>query len=156
MILSFRPQIYDESETDQILNAKYFVWKNYTLGKWGLREAFNQNSIMQLFNGDRHIVHWDTFLSSTLSWFGWYSEKITLLVATIAPFDDGGDRSRVCGGKDDSWGLWLSRKTVSHCLAPMMILFSGHIDDDDDKKPLVEKAWSLGGFEESICLHLRM
>jgi len=32
---SFRPQIYDESETDQILNAKYFVGKNYTLGKWG-------------------------------------------------------------------------------------------------------------------------
>ena len=55
---SFRPQIYDESETDQILNAKYFVWKNYTLGKWGLREAFNQNSLMQLFNGDRRIVHW--------------------------------------------------------------------------------------------------
>ena len=54
---SFRPQIYDESETDQILNAKYFVWKNYTLGKWGLREAFNQNSLMQLFNGDRRIVH---------------------------------------------------------------------------------------------------
>jgi len=24
MILSFRPKIYDESETDQILNAKYF------------------------------------------------------------------------------------------------------------------------------------
>ena len=45
---------------------------------------------------------------------------------------------------------------MSHCLAPMMILFSGHIDDDDDKKPLVEKVWSLGGFEESICLHLRM
>ena len=55
---SFRPQIYDESETDQILNAKYFVWKNYTLGKWGLREAFNQNSLMQLFNGDRPIVQW--------------------------------------------------------------------------------------------------
>ena len=55
---SFRPQIYDESETDQILNAKYFVWKNYTLGKWGLREAFNQNSLMQLFNGDRRIVQW--------------------------------------------------------------------------------------------------
>ena len=58
MILSFRPQIYDESETDQILNAKYYVWKNYTLGKWGLREAFNQNSLMQLFNGDRRIVQW--------------------------------------------------------------------------------------------------
>ena len=56
MILSFRPQIYDESETDQILNAKYFVGKNYALGKWGLREAFNQNSLMQLFNGDRPIV----------------------------------------------------------------------------------------------------
>ena len=55
---SFRPQIYDESETDQILNAKYFVWKNYTLGKWGSRKAFNQNSLMQLFNGDRRIVHW--------------------------------------------------------------------------------------------------
>lgn len=54
---SFRPQIYDESETDQILNAKYFVWKNYTLGKWGSRKAFNQNSLMQLFNGDRPIVH---------------------------------------------------------------------------------------------------
>ena len=53
---SFRPQIYDESETDQILNAKYFVWKNYTLGKWGTRKAFNQNSLMQLFNGDRRIV----------------------------------------------------------------------------------------------------
>ena len=57
---SFRPQIYDESETDQILNAKYFVWKNYTLGKWGSRKAFNQNSLMQLFNGDRRIVHWWT------------------------------------------------------------------------------------------------
>ena len=57
MILSFRLQIYDESETDQILNAKYFVWKKYTLGKWGLGEAFNQNSLMQLFNGDRRIVH---------------------------------------------------------------------------------------------------
>ena len=56
MILSFRPQLYDESETDQILNAKYFVGKNYTLRKWGLREAFNQNSLMQLFNGDRRIV----------------------------------------------------------------------------------------------------
>ena len=53
---SFRPQIYDESETDQILNAKYFVWKNYTLGKWGLREAFKLNSLMQLFNGNRRIV----------------------------------------------------------------------------------------------------
>ena len=56
MRLSFRPQIYDESETDQILNAKYYVWKNYTLGKWALREAFNRNSLMQLFNGDRRIV----------------------------------------------------------------------------------------------------
>ena len=28
--MSFRPQIYDESETDQILNAKYYVRKNYT------------------------------------------------------------------------------------------------------------------------------
>ena len=56
MILSFCPQIYDESETDQISNAKYYVWKNCTLGKWGLREAFNQNSFMQLFNGDRRIV----------------------------------------------------------------------------------------------------
>ena len=55
---SFRPQIYDESETDQILNAKYFVWKNYTLGKWGTMKAFNQNSLMQLFNGDRRIVQW--------------------------------------------------------------------------------------------------
>ena len=55
---SFRPQIYDESKTDQILNAKYFVWNNYTLGKWGSRKAFNQNSLMQLFNGDRPIVHW--------------------------------------------------------------------------------------------------
>ena len=54
---SFRPQIYDESKTDQILNAKYFVWNNYTLGKWGSRKAFNQNSLMQLFNGDRPIVH---------------------------------------------------------------------------------------------------
>ena len=53
---SFRPQIYDESKTDQILNAKYFVWNNYTLGKWGSRKAFNQNSLMQLFNGDRPIV----------------------------------------------------------------------------------------------------
>ena len=53
---SFRPQIYDESETDQILNAKYFVWKNYTMGKWGLREAVNQNCLMQLFNWDRRIV----------------------------------------------------------------------------------------------------
>ena len=57
MTLSFRPQIYDESETDQILNAKYFVWKKYTLGKWGRREAFYQNSLMQLFNGHRRIVH---------------------------------------------------------------------------------------------------
>jgi len=57
MTLSFHPQIYDESETDIILNAKYFFWKNYSLGKWGLREAFNQNSLMQLFNGDRRIVH---------------------------------------------------------------------------------------------------
>ena len=56
MIVSFCPQIYDESETDQILNAKYFVWKNYTPRKWGLREAFNQDSLMQLFNGDRRIV----------------------------------------------------------------------------------------------------
>ena len=55
---SFRPQIYDESKTDQILNAKYFVWKNYTLGKWGSRKAFNQNSLMQIFNGDRPIVQW--------------------------------------------------------------------------------------------------
>jgi len=31
--------------------------KNYTLGKWGSRKAFNQNSLMQLFNGDRRIVH---------------------------------------------------------------------------------------------------
>ena len=54
---SFCPQIYDESKTDQILNAKYFVWNNYTLGKWGSRKAFNQNSLMQLFNGDRPIVH---------------------------------------------------------------------------------------------------
>ena len=30
--------------------------KNYTLGKWGLRGAFNQNSFMQFFNGDRRIV----------------------------------------------------------------------------------------------------
>jgi hypothetical protein len=59
MTLSFRPQIYDESETDQILNAKYFVWKNYTLVKWGTRKAFNQNSLTQLFNGDRRIVHCD-------------------------------------------------------------------------------------------------
>ena len=58
MILSFRPQIYDESETDQILNAKYFFWKKYTLGKLGSRKAFNQNSLMQLFNGDRRIVQW--------------------------------------------------------------------------------------------------
>ena len=65
---SFRPQIYDESETDQILNAKYFVWKNYTLGKWGLREAFNQNSLMQLFNGDRRIVHWRTGPISALKY----------------------------------------------------------------------------------------
>ena len=55
---SFRPQIYDESKTDQILNAKYFVWNNYTLGKWGSRKAFDQNSLMQLFNGDRPIVQW--------------------------------------------------------------------------------------------------
>ena len=33
--------------------------KNYTLGKWGTRKAFNQNSLMQLFNGDRRIVHCD-------------------------------------------------------------------------------------------------
>ena len=46
------------SETDQILNAKYFVWKNYTLEKWGLRKACNQNSLMQLFNGNRRIVQW--------------------------------------------------------------------------------------------------
>ena len=45
---------------------------------------------------------------------------------------------------------------MSHCLAPMMILFSGYIDDDGDKKPLVEKAKSFDGLEESICLHLRM
>ena len=32
--------------------------KKYTHGKWGLGEAFNQNSLMQLFNGDRRIVHW--------------------------------------------------------------------------------------------------
>ena len=57
LILSFRPQIYDESETDQILNAKYFAWKNYTPRKWGIREAFDQDSLMQLFNGDRRIVH---------------------------------------------------------------------------------------------------
>jgi len=25
MILSFRPKLYDESETDEILNAKYFA-----------------------------------------------------------------------------------------------------------------------------------
>ena len=60
---SFRPQIYDESKTDQILNAKYFVWNNYTLGKWGSRKAFNQNSLMQLFNGDRPIVHCCTILT---------------------------------------------------------------------------------------------
>ena len=64
---SFRPQIYDESETDQILNAKYFVWKNYTLGKWGSRKAFNQNSLMQLFNGDRRIVQWHTDREKTSS-----------------------------------------------------------------------------------------
>ena len=34
--------------------------QNYTLGKWGTRKAFNQNSLMQLFNGDRRIVHWYT------------------------------------------------------------------------------------------------
>ena len=70
---SFRPQIYDESETDQILNAKYFVWNNYTLGKWGSRKAFNQNSLMQLFNGDRRIVHW---LSLTVIWVHWRSTQI--------------------------------------------------------------------------------
>ena len=32
--------------------------KKYALGKWGLREAFNQNSLMQLLNGDRRIVQW--------------------------------------------------------------------------------------------------
>ena len=41
-----------------VLNAKYFVGKNYTLGKWGTRKAFNQNSLMQHFNGDRRIVQW--------------------------------------------------------------------------------------------------
>ena len=35
--------------------------KKYTLGKWGLRAAFNQNSLMQLFNGDRRIVQCLTF-----------------------------------------------------------------------------------------------
>ena len=39
--------------------------KNYALGKWGLREAFNQNSLMQLFNGDRRIVQWSTCLVLT-------------------------------------------------------------------------------------------
>ena len=63
---SFRPQIYDESKTDQILNAKYFVWNNYTLGKWGSRKAFNQNSLMQLFNGDRPIVHWNGVILITI------------------------------------------------------------------------------------------
>ena len=28
------------------------------MGKWGTRKAFNQNSLMQLFNEDRRIVHW--------------------------------------------------------------------------------------------------
>ena len=70
---SFRPQIYDESETDQILNAKYFVWKNYTLGKWGTRKAFNPNSLMQLFNGDRRIVHW--FTSNVIALVSFSNDK---------------------------------------------------------------------------------
>ena len=32
--------IYIESETDQILNAKYFVWKNNILQKWEQKENF--------------------------------------------------------------------------------------------------------------------
>ena len=68
MIMSFRPLIYDESETDQILNAKYLVWKNYTLGKWGTRKACNQNSLMQLFNGDRRIVN-ATMRFQCWNWF---------------------------------------------------------------------------------------
>ena len=40
------------------IECQILCLKNYTLGKWGLREAFNQNSLMQLFNGDRRIVQW--------------------------------------------------------------------------------------------------
>ena len=59
------------------IECQIFCLKKW--GKWGLREAFHQNSLMQLFNGDRHIVHWSfVALSSTwcvpraslmLSWF---------------------------------------------------------------------------------------
>ena len=45
--------ICNEIETDQILNAKWFVWKKVILGKWGLRKAFSRNSLKQHFNGDR-------------------------------------------------------------------------------------------------------
>ena len=40
------------------IECQIFCLKKYTLGKWGHGEAFNQNSLMQLFNGDRRIVHW--------------------------------------------------------------------------------------------------
>ena len=57
------------------MECHIFCLKNYTLGKWGLREAFNQKSLMQLFNGDRRIVHCDfimaiSWLSHTLSIWG--------------------------------------------------------------------------------------
>ena len=40
------------------IGCQILCLKKYTHGKWGLGEAFNQNSLMQLFNGDRRIVHW--------------------------------------------------------------------------------------------------
>ena len=79
MKLLFRPQIYDESKTDQILNAKYFVWNNYTLGKWGSRKAFNQNSLMQLFNGDRPIVDWIVFIADGVDQYSMTSSRRTFL-----------------------------------------------------------------------------
>ena len=85
MILSFRPQIYDEKENDQILNDKYFVWKNYTLGKWGSRKAFNQNSLMKLFNGDRRIMHCVT-LRVCPDWFQlWWLLPFGLVIVVLVP-----------------------------------------------------------------------
>ena len=55
------------------IECQIFCLKKYTLRKCGLGEAFNQNSLMQLFNGDRRIVHW---LSLTVIWVHWRSTQI--------------------------------------------------------------------------------
>ena len=58
---SSRTQIYIKSETGQRIISKYFVWNNVSSRKWEWRIWFCLISLMQLFKGDSHKVHWSPF-----------------------------------------------------------------------------------------------